>query len=35
MAEESNRAIATATDAARDLERLAEAVDAQVSQFRA
>jgi hypothetical protein len=35
MAEDSSRAIVVATDAARDLEGLAEAVNQQVSQFRA
>lgn len=34
MAEDSNRAIVVATDAARDLETLATAVNSQVSQFR-
>ncbi len=34
MAEDSNRAIVIATDAARDLETLATAVNSQVSQFR-
>jgi methyl-accepting chemotaxis protein len=35
MAEDSSRAIEVATDAARDLETLATAVNSQVSQFRA
>lgn len=35
MAEDSSRAIETATAAARDLEQLADAVNHQVSQFRA